>query len=528
MIVRELLVKLGFNIDTEKFKQFENLSDAMKNDMGSVRKSLLGKLGINVDTAKFKEFFKMTNDAKARMEHLRKSVNSPLSPDIDKATRKISAYNAELKDLSETERRRVLELNRIEKQATREVNQQRRTQRTELKSLEEIAEEKAKRNRQRLNSLVSASQRAARAVALISAGVTAGIGLSIRGTLKDVENFKTQKKPGEKTNSFFDKQQVSTVDTFNKALGDTKDAVARIRNSFVIKLLPAITKILERIKKWIDNNKELIKQKIESLVAKISKAVTDFSDAIAKAVPKVILLIEKIAEWKGVIKLLMGIGIIGWLSRFTVSVFTAARAFGVLTAASLRFMFTPMGALITAITAAFGLLANEIYVTWKGGDSFLKDIGDSKAWKKITDSVCSFIDFLKEAWQWIMKVKEGIESFSTKIKDGVVKVYHQIIDEDDALSGAFNSRFGMMMTPNDISNMPEYIARTPNQSSNYNQTTKHNHNNLEQKINFNMSFNVPQGTNAKELKTIEKIVKDELQKHTRFINEQTLAGLVAS
>lgn len=551
MIVRELLVKLGFNIDTEKFKQFENLSDAMKNDMGSVRKSLLGKLGINIDTEKFKEFFKIADDAKARMEHLRKSVSSPLAPDEIAAYRRLLDRHNELKLDSSADRKEALASARMEKRAIRAVNQQRRAQRAELKNLEKTEEEKAKRNRQRLNDVISTGQRAARVVALISAGVTAGIGLSIRGTLKDVDNFKTQKKPGEKTSSIFDKQQISIVDRFNKTLGNTKDAISRIRNSFVIRLLPALTKILEKIDNWIEKNKELIKQRIDQIVDKLSDSLSSFSDSMDKVIPIMTLLIGKGLQWRGLIKTLMGVGIIGWfitiagsISKvvksigvlvitsfqylrtskwvlvFAKALRTAARAFGALTAASLRFMFTPVGALITALVGFFALLANEIYVTRQGGNSFLKDMGDSKAWKNITDGFCSLIDSLKKVWQWIMKVKDGIASLPSK----VMKLF---VNEDDALSGALNNRFGMM-TPNDISNMPEYIARVPSHPNNYNQTTKHNHNNLEQKINFNVSFNVPQGTNAKELRTIEKMVKDELQKHTRFINEQTLAGLAAS
>ena len=211
MIARELLVKLGFDIDSSKLDKFNASIDATKNKMQAIRSR------------------SMQSIASVGGGKLAKTI----SPETNNRISVLKNYNDELASLSKSERAEILALNRIEKQAIKETTQ---VEKAELKERQKFTREQFKekqtlqKSEQRdFKTSMASMASIARKFAIVGASITAGFGLSLRSTLKDVANFKEGKSAGS-----FDKSQISTVDAFNKALDSTKATVASLRNSFVI------------------------------------------------------------------------------------------------------------------------------------------------------------------------------------------------------------------------------------------------------------------------------------------------------
>ncbi|MGI4775343.1 MAG: hypothetical protein ACRYE9_00150 [Janthinobacterium lividum] len=379
MIARELLVKLGFNIDTTKFEQFKAMSDSVKAKMASVQKA----------------------------------ANSPLSPDVKAAFQKLSSYNTELKSLSSQERKRVLELNRIEKQAISEVTQAQRQKHRELKVLEESAMQRQRRAREGLQNLIKSGQRIAKNVALVTGVASAGFALSLKNTLNDVKNFKTQKYHGEKTNSKFDKGQLKAVDEFNGALKDTKAIITEIRNSFVISLLPVITEVTKRFQGWLKANKELIKIKLISIVSNISEALKELISTTNSVV-------SMLGSWQRVLHVVkLGIAGLG-IYKFSQSLYLVWQNLGLVKTAlsaglNFKSLFSPVTLISAALVGLF-LVLEDFYVFSKGGKSVIGDIVSSDMWKTMEQNIKKVIAPLE-------KLKDLFESFKTDDeKDKVSKV----------------------------------------------------------------------------------------------------------
>ena len=114
MIARELLVKLGFDIDEKKIARFSNNIDAIKSKMANVKSNL----GLNIDASKMNDFAGNLKTIKAEMSGLRNSIREKLNPRINTDT--LKAYKKDLASLSERQRNDVLKLNALEKTSIKE------------------------------------------------------------------------------------------------------------------------------------------------------------------------------------------------------------------------------------------------------------------------------------------------------------------------------------------------------------------------------------------------------------------------
>ena len=531
MIARELLVKLGFDIDSSKLDKFNASIDATKNKMQAIRNSSL--------------------------QGVSSIGGSKLANAVSQQTGKYQFASALTKEelLPEKE---LIRLNKIENQAIKETT---KVEKAELKERQRLTREHFKENQilQRSEergfktSMVSMS-RVARKFAIVGASITAGFGLSLRSTLKDVANFKEGK-----SSSSFDKSQIAAVDAFNKALDSTKSTAASLRNSFVIDMLPAIKETLEVFNSWVQKNKVLIQEKLKDIVVGLAGAFKVLSSVIKQIVTVFDFLIEKTVGWKVVISSIIVLGASAWFISLASSVLAAARAFKVLVATTLIGSFisaittirtigmaawfggliapilaaanafkvfalailtNPLTLVITAVIAALVLLVDEIYTTIQGGDSFINDFLKSDAWTVCKNYIDHVVQSLRDMWQWLLKIKDGILDFpsniTTEIK-GLIDIgknkFNDVFNNDSGKLGQGNLKHLAL---------PKY---EPELLSNSSITNNARSANVTQKTSFNMTINVPVGTTQEQAKEFAKIAQSQIEKHQAFQTEKTLAAI---
>lgn len=484
MIARELLIKLGFDIDESKLNKFSQVVDDTKNKMTGLRENVAERLGVS---------------------------------DIKFAQMK--AYREELANFSKEERNEILELNKLEKQAINEARKEERQK--HLEKQQQLKEEQRLESRNRFASWRSGIITASRRVALAGAAITGGFGLALRSTLKDVDSY----KKGENENgSSFSPRQIAEVDKFNASLKTTASIARNLRNSFVIDMLPVVNEVVESFKEWMIANKDLLKGAIET--------ATDVFKLLVPIIGRIIgifdMLISATVGWKYLITAVIGVGLAVWFAGVASSIWAAVIAFRAFTVAMLS---NPITAIITAIIAVLVLLVDEIYVTIKGGDSLINRFLKSDAWEFCKDRINEVVEALKFMWEWIIKAKDGLLSLPNKtwklgveLKDNIKDFFdiEKRIKSMDLPAGYIPKSAKVFSMP---SYSPEELATSPSIMHSTNQ--KNNHNNITQKNSFNMNITVPVGTSQEQAKVITDLVKRELEKHQEFETEKLLAAIGA-
>jgi hypothetical protein len=488
MIARELLVRLGFNIDTTKLDKFKQISD----------------------------------DVKTRMSSLKHGFEEALSPSIKARIQAITAYREELQGLSKEERSSVLELNKVEKQAIKETTL---VEKAELKERQRFTREQFKekqtlqRSQQRDFKTSMASMSAvAQKFAIVGASITAGFGLSLRSTLKDAANFKEGK-----SSSVFDKSQIMAVDAFNKTLNTTRSTVASLRNSFVIDMLPAIKETLEVFNAWVQKNKVLIQEKLKDIVVGLAGAFKILSSVIGQVVSILDFIISKTIGWRAIITAVISLGVAAWFISLARSVTVAAVAFRALTVAMLTNPVVLFVAGVASVIAILVMLAEEIYYTIQGADTLTNRFFESDAWKFYKMGIDAIVDSLKDMWQWLVKVKDGIFNFpshvTTEIK-GMLDIgknkFNEMFNNDKGKLGQGNVKHFAL---------PKYEPAEVSRVLNSNITNNARSANITQKNSFNMNITVPTGTTQGQSKEILTLVRAEIEKNRAYETEKTLAAI---
>lgn len=502
MIARELLVKLGFDIDNAKLDKFNASIDSTKNKMQAIRSRSMQSIS-SVGGSK---------------------LANAISPETNNRISILKNYNDELASLSKSERAEVLALNRIENQAIKETTQ---VEKAEIKERQRFTREQFKekqtlqRSEQRdFKTSMASMSGVARKFAIVGAAITAGFGLSLRSTLKDVANFKEGK-----SSSSFDKSQISTVDAFNKALDSTKSTVASLRNSFIIDMLPAIKETLEVFNAWVQNNKVLIQEKLKDIVVGLTGAFKILSSVIKQIVTVFDFIISKTIGWRAIITALISLGAAAWFISLASSVSAAASAFKVLASAIL---LNPFARIIGAIALSVAWLVDEMIAFRNGGKTtadLLKEWGGGWAIfggeiERVYTNISNLIDAFKElnAIKISKSLAKMLNPFSTFTDNEVIKVGFE--KGAAKLSNFFNNDSGKLGQGN-VQHLaiPKYTPEDVSRVHNSRITNNARSANVNQNFSFNIS--VPVGTSQEQAITLTKIVKSEIEKY----QEQTLAGI---
>lgn len=497
MIARELLIKLGFDIDESKLNRFSQVIDNAKSKMTGLRENVAGKLGSSLKLDRYK-FAPMEEYDKSRINDTKGKLTG-FSSTTDTKFATLKAYREELASLSKEERDDIISLNKLEKAAINDAKKEDRQR--HLEKQRQLKEEQRLEARNRFASWRSGIITASRRVALAGATIMGGFGLALRSTLKDAEDYK---QGDNKSGSTFSPKQIAAVDQFNVSLRTTAGVLKEIRNSFVIDMLPAVNEVVISFRKWMTANKDLIQGKLKGAVEVLSGVFKLLLPVISRIVGIFDMLISATIGWKYLITAIIAVGLAVWFAGVAASIWRAVIAFRAFTVAMLS---NPITAIITAIIAVLALLVDEIWVTINGGDSLINRFLKSDAWGVCKDYINTVTEALKNMWEWLIKIKDGFLSLPDKTIKWGVELKDNIKDFFD-----IDKR---------IKNMSGPAGYIPSGA-----TVRSGHS-INQKNSFNMNITVPVGTSQEQAKVITDLVKKELEKHREFETEKTLAAIGA-
>ena len=497
MIARELLVKLGFDIDEAKFSRFIKMSDDLKNRMTGLKASVASKL--NMETIPLKQ----TKNASYKFAPLNDKENKAASNNaFAKKFAQAKAYADELKALSPAERSEIKLLNKLESD--------------EIK--ERLREVKARQKERRKASLSKVSA-LANQVALISAAATGIFAVNARSTLKDVEEFK--KTGTTSSGNTFSKDQVKTVDNFNRSLRSLNYTSKEIRNSFVIDLLPPLNEVIIGFRGWIESNRELIRTKLKDVISGVSQAFSFLLPVLKRVFDILNAIIEPTIGWKNLITAIVGIGLVAWIAGVITRVWSLVAAFTALVA-------SPVVLTITAITAGLVLLADEIYMTIQGGDTLISRFLDSPSWNAFKGTLDSIIDSFKNMWSWVTKTTDAIGNM---VAEGLNKIsFKNILPDFSGISEMIGHREINVPVGAKLINMKDRMPKYNPQeafgnSNSVMNTTNRNNKVLNQRNSFNINVTTPVGTSQEQSRIIVDLVQKELQKTFDYENEKALIAV---
>lgn len=483
MIAKEFIVKLGFAIDSSKFNKFTNMID-------NVKKNSVIKSKLNLTAEKQSDELTFIRNRKseekeafdARIQNLNQRIANAQNK---KLTIDRIAYIKNLNDEKlRSERRYITDIAEFERQEN---------------ELSSGLEKKRILERQKLNlESLQKIRRAARAVALITAGVLGSLIYSSKNTIKEVLDPKNSGK--------FSRDQIQTAKNFTKAKESFSKTFTTIKVSILTAILPPLTKIIIAFRQWLEINKQIITARLVDTFKAIGSVLSVIANVAFKALEVFTFLIEKVVGFKYILAGLVATGVIGWLTSVATTIFNvlaAFKAFAVFMASN------PIVLLIAAITGGFVLLADEIYTTLQGGESFINDFLESKAWKFCADNVRYIINLFKELLAVFDKfILSPIGNTFTKSLDAIAKDIKKSffgMDQDLKMKRVIN-----LQTPTEVSRKPLEIIQVANQDS-----KRHN----IQKT-YNVTVNATNAQSSAD--EIASVVRREIERYDDYSSESLM------
>lgn len=536
MIARELLIKLGFDIDDKKLTRFTSNVDAIKQKMADAK----NKLAFNIDESKLNQFSNSIKKVKSEMTDLKDSIRKRMHPEIDSSA--LRAYKKELEGLTKAERDEVLKLNAAEKESLKE---QLKNDKARYASLQ-ATYNKLSETQKGFKAAAAAAKRANLTFsryftrfALIGSG---SFFLSLRSTLKEVKEF--QEKGGRGAGSIFSRDQLDAVDKFNYSLKQTKKTIGLLRNSFVTSLLPAFKEHLDHLNNWLIKNKKLIQTNLKGFVDTLASAFRNLSTAVSYLFSALDPLVSLIGGWGMVLTGFIGAGVLSWIIRLGVFIRSAGAAVlffsFTIRALTVALLANPIGRIISIIVAALVLLADEFIVTAKGGDSLMNRF---KGLKEMGDK---FIETLKNIWEWLVKVKDNMFDFASTIGGGAKDMFSGVVNNAKKtakdVSDAFSNIFGPGNLEKELhTKLPEYkkqgiritrsermIHRFPNLQKSTTTPSVGKNVNITHKPNITVNISAPSGGEADTSSTnLARQIQEQVTKAQELQNVKLAAAIGA-
>jgi len=335
---------------------------------------------------------KLTEQNKPRVSNVFQDTSSAINNKI----KELTSYKDELKDLSVSERKDILDLNRIEKQATREVMLEQKKAAAEKKRQD--LEEKRRLNEinreRRRTNLLEGMGRVTRFANRALTGIFGTAATSFGFSYKEFKDYQKNKVAGKTSKTSLNNDQIRQFETFDKVAKTFKENISSLRNAFSVALLPAINSVLKPFNEWYKINKKIIDNKLKDFALQLGNAFKTIGNIFARVLPAINSVVNLFGGLENVIIALVGIKIGGWLVGLA------------------TFLLSPLGAL-TLLTGAFYLLYDEIKTTMEGGESFIKDFYESSYIKFIANQVEGVIEVFKEWYNTLNNIFNLSEKFSS-------------------------------------------------------------------------------------------------------------------
>ena len=155
--------------------------------------------------------------------------------------------------------------------------------------------------------------------------------------------------------------------------------------------------------------------------------------------------------------------------------------------------------------------------------SFINDFLKSDAWTFCKNSIDNVVQSLRDMWQWLLKVKEGVFNFPSNI---TTEIKGLLDSGASKFNDVFNNDFGKLGQGNVKQYaLPKYEPEEVGRVFNSNVTRNIKGANITQKNSFNMNIAVPTGTTQEQSKEILTLVRAEIEKNRAYETEKTLAAI---
>ena len=521
---------LGFDIDDTKLTKFSDNVDAIKSKISNVK----GKFGFDIDGSKTKEFLGDIKTVKAEMSDLKSSIRERLNPEIDSSS--LKAYKKELASFPEAERAEILKLNAIEKESLKEQLQNDKARYASLQAVHSKLAETQKNFKAAAAAAKTANLTFSRYFTRFTLVGSGSFFLALRNTLKEANEF--EKRGAGGLGNIFSSKQLDSVNQFNKSLKQTKKTIGVLRNSFVISLLPAFKEHLDALNNWLIKNKKLIQTKLKNFVEILGYALRNLSTSISYLFSVLDPLVSLIGGWGMVITGFIGAGILSWIVRLGIFIRSSGVAIlffsGTIRTLTAALLANPIGRIISIIVSVLVMLADEFFVTAKGGDSLMNRF---KGLKKIGDK---FIETLKSIWEWLIKVKDNMFDFASNLGAGAKDMFNGVVDDAKKTAKGVSDAFSNIFGPGDLEKKLQVrladrknpgfkiirsdsmIHKFPNLQKPSHNSSTHKNINISQKPNITLNLAAPESG-----KLDIQSINEQIQKALELQNVKLAAAIGA-
>lgn len=366
MIVRELITKLGFEVDYENLAKFERSIDKFKRKVGNLSKALsVAKKGVvalgasaaglsvlTVNTAKaakstelLAEQLGLTTKDLQELELVAKSSIN----DFDGLEKSFKEFNAALNSSTAGTNKATREIEALGV-SLRDVDGNLRESRDLYFEAAHGAGQLADANKQLYLSRLLFGQYNTELVHILSEGN---------------EAYAKRREEVLKLSYVIDSKGLKSAQELTKSWRRFGIIVDNVKKELSIKFLPVFNEVLKKFEKWFVENKEIISQNITGFINLLSGAFL----GLGKIIHIVLSPIKALIELFGGLENTVRVAVVALAVVFTPSILSAARALGVLTVSLLTNPITGWIALIASASIAIGLLVDDLYNFANGAKS---------------------------------------------------------------------------------------------------------------------------------------------------------------
>lgn len=565
-------------------------------------RELLTKIGFQIDKKPLVSFDKTVESTKKNLEDLTKKTNT-FGFSLLGIVSSLTAVQTALFAFTVATARGMEETQQLAKRAG--------TSSQNLQELEAVAQSAGVKTNEFTNSMISLNK--AIGNARFGIGTTARdfirLGVNVRnanGTFKDnadlyvevANKIKALKSPSKEliySQKLLGTSSLKLVDTFSqsaKALQTQRDEVKKlitvvddkgiqttnrflsawdkfrlmfkgVRDSIALGLMPVFTDMLNGVKDWYLGNKQVIDQNIKGVIDGLAFSLRVLKEVFAILLIPIQLTVSALGGAENAIVILTGALAVGLIP----SVLSAVNSLNLLRVALLS---NPL----TAVALAIGLIVNEIYNWVKGNETLIENVlgsweDFSATFKNIffgmVDSTTGYFydkfQALSEWWDNLFSKSKKLEVEFIDPKTGKVEKRFQSVDgsnekkltdfkvsdeyklskiedrkqiitgEAAALQNkqqvnADRMNFGQPEKPLQLTrNLPApFLTPSSNQVSN---TMNNSKTYFNQSITENVTINVPEGTTEDQARKIKQMVSEQVGEELRYtmIRANTALGV---
>ena len=420
MILRELVTRLGFELDDKNLKKFEQSIDDAKTKLAGFGKAItlakvavtglvatatgLTVLSISVakaakETEELSQQLGITTDDLQSLE----LVAQDTGLEVNELSKSFSSFNKQLGTIETSGKALTDELNRLNI-STKDNN-------GNLKSSFVLYEEVAKK----IADIKDPIKQAAVSQRLL------GTSNKEVAKLFDTTNEAFQKQREEITQLGYiiDSKGIQSSKDFIKSWNNLKIIIDGVKKELAVKFMPVFSRTIDMFKTWYVANRKIISQSITSFINILSAAFSFLFKAINLLLTPVKYLTNLLGGLENTINVLaITLGVLA-IPR----ILAAANAVRVLTIALLANPVTWVTAAIIALSVAIALIIDDLMAWATGNTSLISTLlkewfGFEKTFDEIIDGV---VDYFKTSF-------ESLAKWFTSLFDGILDTIKTVTD----------------------------------------------------------------------------------------------------